>query len=321
MKVRVTLWPMVLLGSSAVVFWILAGSAIPQTAARQLSPDQCVVTVSGAIEPDILPAANVWENVFKRYVTEPKAQLSIETHERVHRTATTALAKADALRQSLVTADWGPGRALQVVRDREAAIADAFLNARDELARTLPTIEFDRLNDQVDEALSTMTVTLPTPGRIVARPDGTAYCRAAVRGDDFPHLIPEYKVWEAFLDAWASVATYNKTPNGSYPREYLLSVRRTSFRMSDTDLQLFLDAAIATAGEVERLHNTMPHESDQQARDAGLSIRHAVLHARWNLLRNLSPAGWLELQRGFERSRGDARWWYTSPVGNRAQGY
>lgn len=294
---------------------LTVGHRFTETAAVQQSAEQCRVTVSGAEKFDMMPEHERWEAAFRRHSTQPALaeQLLLPAASRLvlSSAASAALTKIEALRRSLPAPSLGGARS-QVALDRDPLVAETIIDARDHLARTLSEDEFVRLSDQVDEASRDIVVSLPVPGRVARQGDGTALCELAVGGGEMPHLIPEYRLWEAFFDIWSSVANLNRTENGDFKDEYVALVGRRTLRMPASDIRIFLAAAMATSDAVKSVRSSRDDQSS--SRELAIEVRRAVMRGRHNLVRALSLEGWRAVSLRLDGSRAGAKWWYRSPI-------
>jgi hypothetical protein len=295
---------------------VIFGTSAIQSTALQPTPDECRVTVSGKEKPDQVLAQEVWEVTFRRISADPstavRAGIAGPTALRLAAAGTSAIARANALRQSLPASPTA-GLPRQVSQDRDLVIADSVLDARDTELRNLSTDEFERLTDYALETAATLDVTLPIPGRIVSDDLGNRFCEVKVRGRDHPHLLQEHLVWSLmFKSLWAMLDLQTERVGG-LTDEHLLRLSR-HLRMPVDDIRVLLRIARDTAAKENELNEALAGATAEQQKQFESRLLRIVMSGRHAILRSIDPESWRALMRYVDGGRTGHNSWYRSPL-------
>ena len=296
---------------------IIFASPAVQTTAPQANAAECQVTISGKEKPDRVPAQDVWEATFRRITADPSTAVrrGIDGQRalRLAASGASALARADALRQSLPTAPM-VGVPQPVSQDRALIIADAILDARDSELRELTTGEFERLTDYALETASTLEFVVPFTGRIVADDSGSRYCEAEARGDEYPHLVPEHQVWRLlFINLTSAADLANERFGGFLDIDFTRMTRQ--MRMPIEDIKLLFRVARDTVNKEKELTATSAGATTAEQRKQFESSRlKLVMSARHALLRSISAENWRGFMRHIDQVRTNTTASYASPL-------
>lgn len=293
------------------------GNSAIKSSVLQTTPDACRVTISGKEKPDRVPAHEVWEATFRRISADPstavRGGINGPRALRLAASGASALAKANALRQSLPTAPMA-GVPQPVSQDRDLIIADAILDARDNELRELPTDEFERLTDYALETASTLEFVVPFTGRIVADDSGNRYCEAVARGDEHPHLVPEHQVWRLLFSGLTSIADLANERFGEFLDIDFTRMTR-EMRMPIDDIKLLLRVARDTVNQDKALIAASAGATTaEQGKQFETSRLKLVMSARHAILRSISPDSWRGFMRYVDRARTNTTAWYGSPL-------
>jgi hypothetical protein len=296
--------------------FILGYSAV-QSTALQTTPGECSVTVSGKEKPYRVPAQLVWEATFKRISADPstavRAGIDGPRSLRLAASGTSALARANALRQSLPTAPTA-GLPRQVSQDRDLVIADSILDARDTELRDLSTDEFERLTDYALETASTLDVTLPIAGRIASDDFGNRYCEVTARGTDHPHLVEENQLWRLmFINLTAAIELSNERFGGITAEQFVRQLR-----MPIDDIRVFVRVARDTATKEKELRAALleatAEPTAEQYKQLEARVLRLVMSGRHTILRSIAPDSWRALMRHVDLVRSNTTSRYRSPL-------
>ncbi|HMF87915.1 MAG TPA: hypothetical protein VK575_07525, partial [Gemmatimonadaceae bacterium] len=293
------------------------GSPAVQSTALQTNPGECRVTTSGKEKPDRVPAQEVWEATFRRISADPStAVLAGIDGPRALRLATSgasALARANALRQSVPTAPTA-GLPRQVSQDRELVIADSILDARDRELRDLSTDEFLQLTDYALETASTLEFVIPVTGRIVADDSGNRYCEAVAKGDEYPHLVTEHEVWRLlFINLTNAADSANERFGGFLDIDFTRMTRE--MRMPIDDIKLLFRVARDTVNKEKELSATSAGATPaEQVKQLEVSRLKLVMSARHAILRSIGAESWRGFMRYVDQARINTTASFTSPL-------
>jgi hypothetical protein len=298
---------------SAMIF----GSSAVQSSGFQTRTDECRVTISGKERPDQVPAQEVWEATFRRVSADPstavRAGIASQRALRLATLGTSAVARANALRQSLPTTPTA-GLPRQVSQDRDLVIADSILDARDSELRDLSTDEFLQLTDYALEMASTLEFVVPLTGRIVVDASGNRYCAADARGDEYPHLVPEHEVWRLLFISLTSAADLaNERFGGFLDIDFTRMTRQ--MRMPIDDIKLLFRVARETVNKERELSATpagvTTPEQVKQFQSRRLKLTMSARHA---ILRSISAESWRGFMRHIDQVRTNTSSGYVSPL-------
>jgi hypothetical protein len=295
---------------------VIFGSHALQSTALQTSPTECHVTVSGKDTPDQVLAQDVWEATFRRLSANPSAAVLAgiggPSALRLAASGTSALARANALRQSLPTAPTA-GLPRQVSQDRELVIADYILDARDSELRELSIDQFEQLTDYALETARTLDVILPIPGRIVSDDLGHRYCEVKVKGQDHPHLLPEHIVWSQMFKMLPAMIEFQIGPIGGLTDEHLLRLSR-HLQMPIDDIRVFLRVARDTTTKEQELRAAQAGATAEQQEQVESRVLRTVMTGRHAILRSINPDSWRALMKYVDVFRAGVGSWYRSPL-------
>ena len=166
-------------------------------------------------------------------------------------------------------------------RLREAAIAEAVLETRDDLLRTLPQELFAEL-ERASKKAAARVFSLPAPSRMTQTEDGQTACRVAIKGHEHPHLIREGLYWQFYFYSRAVTAEDYRLAPGVYTSAHISSVSRTLPVASD-HIGHILEVATRVHAEIKALPESP--QSDEEA-------ERIALRAREQLLRTLPTTVW-----------------------------
>jgi hypothetical protein len=298
---------------AVAVTTVIFGNSAIQSTVLQTNPGECRVTISGKERPDRLPAQDVWEGTFRRISADrSSAILAGIDGPRALRLATagaSALARANALRRSLPTAPT-PGLPRQVSQDRELVITDSILDARDSELRDLSTDEFLQLTDYALETASTLEFVIPFTGRIVVEDSGSRYCEAEVKGDEYPHLMPEHEVWSLlFVNLTSAADLANERFGGFLDIDFTRMTRQ--MRMPIDDIKLLFRVARDTVNKDKELTATSAGATTAEQESSRLKL---VMSARHAILRSISAESWRGFMRYIDQVRTSTTTSYASPL-------
>lgn len=295
---------------------IIFGSLAVHSTALQTNPGECRVTISGKERPDQVPAQEVWEATFRRVSADPStavgAGIASQRALRLATLGTSALARANALRQSLPTPT--AGLPLQVSQDRDLVIADSILDARDSELRDLSTDEFLQLTDYALETASTLEFVVPLTGRIAVDASGNRYCAADAKGDEYPHLVPEHEVWRLlFINLTSAADLANERFGGFLDIDFTRMTRL--MRMPIDDIKLLFRVARDTVNKEKELSATSAGvTTPEQVKQFQSSRLKLTMSARHAILRSISTESWRGFMRYIDQVRTNTSSGYASPL-------
>lgn len=296
---------------------VIFGNSAIQSTVLQPSADECRVTISGAQNADRVLTQDVWEATFKRIASNSSGAVlpGIDRAKavRLAGSATNALLRANALRQSLSTAPT-PGLPRQASQDRDLVVADSILDARDSELRALSTDEFEQLTDYAMETASTLNVTLPVSGHVVSDAGGNRTCELKVKGTDYPHLVLEHHVWgQMFKNLTALIALSNERFGGITDKQFVQELR-----MPIEDIRVFVGVANDTATKEKAMRTALvdgtAEPSAEQYKQLEARVARLVMSGRYTILRTISPDSWRALTRYVDRVRSNTNSYYASPL-------
>lgn len=285
------------------------------THSAQPPPSTCQVRLSGAAYPTMVPAQQVWEAAFARYLSAPTvlstAALTPTVKTALGSRGAGALDKVAALRRTLPP---GAGDPRKAAIDRDLVIADTILDARDIATRDASDFDIDIMLDLAESTAKSLFTDLPVSGQIVTGQDGTRTCETSVLGKDYPFLVPEYQVWAVQFASWARAAAHNRGTDGRVTDDYIILVQRTNFPALAADLRLFFDIAAEAASEIDVIRARPSGDATEQATSQELQVQRAVLKARTRVLRAVSVEGWRAISNRVESAKVGAKVWFRSQV-------
>lgn len=248
----------------------------------------CGGSIDGVEYPHLVPAHLAWSSVFEQvrkagdqHITLGRDSLGVAAFDFMHR----RLDELDAATRAINADPAVPPQA------RETIIADAILDARDDLLRVFSD---EAGNALVREAARSRKrpFALAPPGRRT----GTDSCQVSVRGRAFPHLIPENLYWRFYFLQRAATGSRFKVANG-YAAEHIQAVRRT-LPVSPEELTLIIDVATKVTADIQRI-SAGPTATD--------TYEELIASARMKLLKGLSKDAWVAVTADARRSRMSAR--------------
>jgi hypothetical protein len=185
----------------------------------------------------------------------------------------------------------------------ERGAAQAVIEARDELLRSLPDDVMERIVHAADDQARHLSFTLPAPGKLVTV-DGMTKCRVTVNGQEFPHLIPEADYWEFYFRVRSMAAVPFATGDG-FAAEHIRAVRSAKeLDIPEEYIQLVLRLATKTTKVIDS-------RRAQAGADDG-DISDIVMKARTSLLRTLPGPVWLMVNRDAGRVRAGENFTFPS---------
>jgi hypothetical protein len=264
----------------------VVASAKPLTVAQPLiaqdpSAEGCESRINSWERPDLVPSHAAWDNAFNMFASDDQTirrriALDTDTFAKVATAAKRVKARPNQIQADSAVAPFA----------RYAEAAENVLNARDELARTMPQPAFDALNDVVADLASSRTYVVAVRGKY--RDDhGLQRCSVTIKADDFPHVVPESALWEVYFETMAPIAMRHGTDAGQYPSDLIVGLRAHHLNVSPYYVSKILDATIVAKSRVDALRAVNSQPS---------AIAAAVMRERVELLRSLPIAVWSALK-------------------------
>lgn len=283
------------LGSAAVAWlFLVAPRASGGAGAAVQAPEThaCVGTLDGAKFPTLVPSAFLWQQLFEsagnRNIEALRGKLDARSFERLVEAADVALARSSALLRAGLAA--GSPDALQA--DRDIAAAEALLDARDELTRTLTPPDFDELEQFVQTMSREVAYVFDVPGKWVPW-DAGQRCKVTVKGSERPDLIPEAYAWEFYFRVRSVTAAPAATGPDRHSVEHLLALRRHSLSGIPLEhIQIVINVATAATKRVDAIRAAEPNVPHDHQKVL-LDIQRTVFRARRELVRALLRTSWL----------------------------
>jgi hypothetical protein len=252
----------------------------------------CEGRLNGEEFPFLVPEYVAWEDIFTRAQrTQPTGsglQLTESGRQSLQATGSLALKRAAALRATPVQ----PGAI-----SPNSAAADLLLEARDDLLRTLSTVDTARLVEAVESTRRQTRYAFAKPGRRVNIPIANITCLITIKGKDQPELIPEAYYWEFHLRSLASISAEHRIGGAAYTADYMSALRH-HLRIPDRDVIAVLTTAAETLLQVDAARAKYT-----DSRDAESAVASIVRAARLKLLRSLPRESWVAVQRDAARAR------------------
>lgn len=287
----------ILRGVTGVALTILMSVAgAPMEATRKPRAD-CVARLDGSAFPQLIPEYWVWEELFARVQsgkeTSTLAQLRTRTHLSEGGTNLLASTSSAALRRvELLRSSTAPTNGVS----RNALVADALLDSRDELLRSLSDTDVQSLIEHIGRRRREMLYAFAKPRRRADDETQRVKCRMSVSGKADAELIPEAYYWEFHLRVLASISETRRLGPDKYDADYIDALRQQSLPIPETDVLLVLKTAIQTIAEVDGLR--VAHSASLEGGIAiEMLVANAVQSARVTLLRRLSSSSWSVVQR------------------------
>ena len=123
----------------------------------------------------------------------------------------------------------------------------------------------------------------------------------SVSGAKYPELIPEYYVWEVYFRNLTLAASGEieglKPPQG---KEFVPAIVRNNaafIGISETDMLSFLEVGAKALKKLDRLRAVADARSEAEHKQSRLDAAEAILDARDDLARRLTPAAMRALRR------------------------
>ena len=248
----------------------------------------CSATLDGTKYPGILPAYLRWRAVFDdvrskadEHLTINRDSVGVRPFEVIQRRVAGYHAQASKILSAPVE-----------TRIAEAQVADAVLDARDDLMRDLSQEVFATLGNEATRA-GEKRVSLPAPGRpLISRAETN--CQVTVRAKEYPHLIPENMYWRFyFLERAGAASRFRIAPN-EYSPLHVSTVQKT-LQIPAEDIVRVINIASNVIAEIDRLPKTAANDLvAYEIADTG----------RVQLLKTLQKSSWLAVKEDAQRSRG-----------------
>lgn len=285
----------------------IARSTTP-TQAGGAAPDSCAGRIDAWSHPHLVPGYLAWESFFAS-VEQPDSTLlqtlSVDgtAKDRILSQATFARSRAKAARAS-ASAAISTGKSVdgEIEGRAERGAAQAIVEARDELLRSLPDDVTERIVHASDDQARRQSFAIAAPRKLV-QVDGQTKCRVTVKGREFPHLIPEADYWEFYFRV-RQVAAAPFAEGDKFAAGHVLALQRSrELEMPAEYIQRILRFATDTMAHVDSLRG-------QGADDA--QIAETILKARTTLLRTLPGPVWLLVNRDAARVRAGEEFTFPS---------
>ena len=291
------------MGVSSIALTHSSAAGNSQTA---LGGTACNGTIDSALFPELIPAHVGWNELWN----QATASITLQTTETLRQrfdidgnVLSQVLETAAQVRISRERVARGEpvsnlGVVVPVARPdvaTDAAAAELGLAARDELVRRLTPSDFAHLDKKV-AMQRPETFRFEGIGRV--RGQTPPKCFVSINGAEYPHLIPESYYWLTYFQF--RTRSFRASANEARLAEFLESQRKYHLNIPLDDVKLVFAAASAVADKVDQLQreggggHTLAHRQHV----AGL-----VAETRAELIRNLSPASWLQVQTDANRVR------------------
>jgi hypothetical protein len=252
----------------------------------------CQSTLSGADFPHLVPEFLAWQALLGELHRDGKQHLIVNDITLGADGYSLVVERTAALRTQL--ASLRSKHADREARIRDAEVADAIIDARDDLIRSLPIESYRSLKTAV-EAARRGSFNLAAPGRTIGLISSGSGCRVTVRGRDYPHLIRDKFAWRFYFQTIAGAAkNFRRGPNDYDPR-HIAAVRSSQpIPLPWQYITQLLETATQVVADIERLPNTADADAigDAIAEDA-----------RDQLIRSLPRPIWLAVKADESRSR------------------
>lgn len=294
--------------SFALVLASIGVAAVPPPDAPAVQ-GECIGRILGAKYPDLVPAYATWDNLFEageaaRRTNHMAAlanllQIDEATAARVADAGSAGRARARALKATALPPDDAGGLAHQ----RDIAAAEVILETRDDMLRSLSGAHVTSLLKHAAGLRRTLTVELDAPGKLVwPIPGDPPTCLVTVDGSEFPHLIPEAYVWEAYFHLQAAAAEDHRTSDGKYTDDYIQALRQHHLPIPEADINTVIDIAREAFALVEAKRHS-PQSDVTEARETDAQVAAIVDSYSVTLLQRLQRSSWRAVIRDMMRIR------------------
>jgi hypothetical protein len=277
----------------AVVLLSLSVPALAQHAPSLGS--SCQVRLSGADYPSLVPEYLAWQALFDEIRGEESRHAIVNAKTLGQSEYDLVVVRVAALREQVAILE--TRYADRQPRTRDAEIAEAIIDARDDLIRSLPIRAYLIVKTAL-EAVKRQTFIIPASGRLVPiKPKGSG-CQVVTRGGQYPHLIRESFYWRFYFRAIAGAAErFRRGPN-DYAPAHIAAVRNSlPIPIPWQYLTRLLEAATRMRAKVEDLPNSL--ESDAVADLIAEEVRD-------QLIRDFPKVIWLAVKADASRARAGA---------------
>lgn len=265
-------------------------SAKPLAVSAALLPPQtqpsCAGTVDGGTHRTVVPSHLFWDQVFEdfliagdKHLTVNRDSVGVTAFELIRRRMQDLQSEKATIRATYAAAE---------ARIRDAALAEAVLDARDDLIRSLSDEALLSVNAEAVRA-NARTFALPVAGRRTA----TSACQVSIRARQFPHLIPESFYWRFYFAQRAGAAKNFRVLPSGYSPLHIEAVQR-QLPLNSHDLTYVIDVATRVTTEIEGLRPDAPYVLGDE-----LAVK-----GRNELLRALPKETWRLVKADAQRSRG-----------------
>lgn len=250
---------------------LISGTAYAQ------SPPQlpaCSPLLRAGLAPYQLPPSLVWEPVLGRVAAGLSAAIAADSLDSSARGVAVAAARNAANRAQAARAAGSPAN------ESESDVAEAIVEARDDLIRSLPPAVFDALDAEAQAGTSPRNYRVP--GHYVRR-GNTTRCEGGANLKTHMYLVPEGALWEFYFHWRAVGAADSRLPVGGFDPQYVTGIGR-GLKIPAPFIATVLQASVDADARVSMLR-----AADASDRD----IARDVMRARTDLLRMLPRTVWL----------------------------
>jgi hypothetical protein len=242
----------------------------------------CSQTVFNHDHESFIPPGVAWEHFFDEAAASGFVNIRQQTSAPAKQTEAIARIIQARSNAALVRA------AYRSKGDRPSAIqlSDVVLDARDDLIRLLPADVYATIEHSVGTA-SSLSFTTPALGTV-----SEGHCVVAVRGSEYPELIPEYSYWRLYFYSRANGAAKHRIGD-DYEEGHLRAVH------SEVPIPLdYIRRLLNVSANVVALLEATP----ETTLTAGIQ-QQLVFDARAELIRTMPEIVWLQVKKDAVRAR------------------
>ena len=276
----------------AVAVIALLPSLTAVTAQSLSSASPCRGSLNGAQYPELVPEYLAWQALFGELQREGIQHPTVNDVTLGATAYKAVVEKSNGLRSQLAALQrLHQGRE---VRIRDAEIADAVTDARDDLIRSLSSTSYAILKAALQKA-KRKPFELPAPGQTVENTLAEGSCQVRVRGRDYPHLIRDRFVWKLYFQTVGGAAkSLRRGPSEFDPRHIRAVQSSLPIPLPHEYLVDLLETSSKVVTDIEQL----PQTADADA--AADAIAEA---ARDALIRRVPRTVWLAIKADTRRIR------------------